>query len=106
MTTCGLPVVGAIPVVGPLLSSPLVTVAWAIGGFKLFAGFSKTTYTDALLPKLALCALWCVVPARHTPRAARPHCNLRAHSRRRGATRRPVLFAVSATFREQFKRAL
>lgn len=59
VTTCGLPIVGGIPVIGPLLSSPLVTVAWAIGGFKLFTGFSKTTYTDALLPKLALCALWC-----------------------------------------------
>ena len=60
VTTCGLPIIGSIPVVGPLLSSPLVTVAWAVGGFKLFTGFSKTTYTDALLPKLALCALWCV----------------------------------------------
>ena len=60
VTTCGLPIIGGIPVIGPLLSSPLVTVAWAVGGFKLFTGFSKTTYTDALLPKLALCALWCV----------------------------------------------
>lgn len=56
VTTCGLP----IPVIGPLLSSPLVTVAWLLGAFKLFTGFSKTTYSDdALIPKLALCALWC-----------------------------------------------
>jgi hypothetical protein len=59
VTTCGLP----IPVIGPLLSSPLVTVAWLLGAFKLFTGFSKTTYSDALIPKLALCALWCGLSA-------------------------------------------
>lgn len=56
-TTCGL------PIIGPVLSSPLTLIAWAIGAAKLFTGFSKTTYTDALIPKLALCAIWCAGPA-------------------------------------------
>ena len=92
VTTCGLPIIGSVPVIGPLLSSPLVTVAWAVGGFKLFTGFSKTTYTDALLPKLALCTLWCATPA---PQQRKPGAR---RARRPAQTRRRVRFMRWASF--------
>lgn len=61
VTTCGLP----IPVVGGLLSPPVLWAAWAVGAFKMWAGYSRTTYSDALPAKLALCALWCAQGALH-----------------------------------------
>lgn len=57
-TTCG------VPVLSSLFSSPLFLVPYAIGFFKFFAGYSRTTYVNNLPTKLALAAAWCARGAR------------------------------------------
>lgn len=69
-------ITAGLPVLGPLLSNPLVVIPWALGSFRLFAGYSKTSFSDALPSKLLLCLLW------------------------------PLLAATSKGFRDQFKRAV
>ena len=111
VTTCGLPVIGG------LLSSPLVVVAWAVGAFRMFAGFSKTTYNDSMPTRVALSALWCarcaalrahplhVLDARAATWLCDRACGCAESRVPLHPLRRPVLFAVSAAYRENFTRA-
>jgi hypothetical protein len=55
VTTCGLP----IPIIGGLFSQPVLFVGWAMGAFKMFTGYAKTSYSDSMPAKVALCMLWC-----------------------------------------------
>ncbi len=86
-TTCGL----------TLFSPPVLSIGWAFGAWKMWQGFGRTTYTDTLPVKLALCALWC-----ENSLVSTAHCCVLTAS----ACNRPLLFAVSGAYRENFKRAL
>eukprot|EP00245_Coleochaete_scutata_P013609 TRINITY_DN5599_c0_g1_i1.p1 TRINITY_DN5599_c0_g1~~TRINITY_DN5599_c0_g1_i1.p1 ORF type:complete len:136 (-),score=4.93 TRINITY_DN5599_c0_g1_i1:135-542(-) len=80
VVTAGLPVVSGIPIIGPLVNlalSPVVLfAAYAICAARFWAGFNRTTYSDAPATKVTVTALW------------------------------PVLFVASKAFRDNFKKAV
>lgn len=79
-TRAGLPVVSNIPVAGPILnfviSPTLLTAIYVFGAIRFLSGFSRTIYSDTLVNRVGLTAIW------------------------------PVLFLLSKAFRENFKRAV
>lgn len=76
----GLPLVSSIPIVGPIVNfvvnPALLTVIYVVGAIQFISGFSQTTYSDTVINRFGLTAMW------------------------------PVLFLASKSFRENFKKAV
>ncbi|KAK9817280.1 hypothetical protein WJX72_012181 [[Myrmecia] bisecta] len=65
-----------IPVIGFLFNPALLTIAWAFGAVKFWAGYHKTSFEEDQKKRMALTALW------------------------------PLLFVASQNYRQGFRRAL
>ncbi|XP_057813182.2 uncharacterized protein LOC131079859 isoform X2 [Cryptomeria japonica] len=58
----GLPLVSSIPIVGPIVNfvvNPTVfTVIYVFGAIRFILGFSRTTYSDTVINRFGLTAMW------------------------------------------------
>ena len=72
----GVPVLSGLPLVGWVFSAPVATIAYVFVAIKLLVGWDRTTFSASPAQKAALIGLW------------------------------PVLGVLSASFRENIKRAM
>ena len=72
----GVPVLSGLPLVGWVFSAPVATIAYVFVAIKLLVGWDRTTFSASPAQKAALIGLW------------------------------PVLGVLSASFRENVKRAM